>query len=512
MIKYNDVREGRNCVIWTRVSTKYQQENGGSLQTQKEICEEYAKINSYKVIGYFGGKHESAKTPGNMIKAMVKYVKHDQSVSTILVSEFDRFSRMAWQAIKMLHEMRELGIVVIATKFGLDTRTKEGMMMAQSTLSFAELDNQTRTDKFVSGKEQCIRSGAWVLKVPQGYYKTGKSRETRCFLNEKGKLISKAFLWKLQGLPSVEIVERLDARGFRISDKRLHWIFTNPFYAGKIKHKATGGELIDGQIEPAVSYADFLRLQDILSGRTGKYVQAKQKPELPLTNYIYCSMDGVAFTSYTKRKSVGGVQKEYGYYKCNKKGCGTNVSAKCAHERFERLLEVYNLNPDVLYRFSSLVQDTMQEYSEQAAQERTVLKKHLTETDNAIQKLKVRMALAEIPSDVYEAGMRELQARKDTYTKEMKGWSEKLSNYSQKVKRVVATASDISGLWTRGSLEIKKRIQKLIFPEGLLWDKQIGDYRTEKVNGFFEVMNRFSISYRNEKETSPCELVSLCGW
>ena len=175
--------------------------------------------------------------------------------------------------------MREMGIIVVATKYGLDTRTKEGMMMAQNTLNFAELDNQTRTDKFVSGKEQCIRAGAWVLKAPVGYDKIGKSRETRCVLNDKGRLISKAFQWKLQNLRGVEILDRLKARDFYITDKRLHWILTNPFYAGKIVHKSTHGEIIDGNIEPAVSYSEFLKVQEILSGRIGKYVQAKQKPD-----------------------------------------------------------------------------------------------------------------------------------------------------------------------------------------------------------------------------------------
>ena len=106
MIKYSEVREGKSCVIWTRVSTKHQEENGGSLQTQKEVCEEYAGRGGYQILGYFGGKHESAKTPGAMIQEMVKYVKRNESVSTILVSEFDRFSRCSWQAIKMLQEMR----------------------------------------------------------------------------------------------------------------------------------------------------------------------------------------------------------------------------------------------------------------------------------------------------------------------------------------------------------------------------------------------------------------------
>ena len=511
MINYGYVREGRNCVMWTRVSTKYQEENGGSLESQKRFCEEYAAHNGYQILAPFGGKHESARTPGAMIQAMVKYVKRNPTVSTVLLSEFDRFSRCSWQAIKMLHEMRELGIVVIATKYGMDTRTKEGMMMAQNTLSFAELDNQTRTDKFVSGKQDCIRAGAWAEKAPLGYSKVGKSREAKCVLNEQGLLIAKAFKWKLQGLSSAEILQRLEALGLIVSKQTLHKILTNPFYAGKIRHKATKGELIDGNIEPAISYTAFLRVQDILAGRTGKYIQTKQKLDLPLTRYVFCAKDGVAFTSYTKHKKSKGVVRDYNYYKCNQIGCGTNVSAKLMHERFTGLLGGFNLNPEFLASFEGMIQDRMRTYSEQARQERAVIKKRLTETDTAIQKLKVRWALKEVSEDVYQVGMQELQTRKDTYTLEMERWSEKLSNCVQLIPVVVATASNISSLWKNGSLDIKRKIQKLVFPEGLYWDSAIADYRTPKTCKFFDIISRFPIAYGNEIGTAPDKTVPLCG-
>lgn len=137
MIDYRKIRNSKQCVVWTRVSTKYQEDNGGSLKSQKECCEAYAKQNGYTIVKYCGGKHESAKTPGAMIKEMNQYVRKHTDVSTILVSEFDRFSRTSWQATKMLEELRQLGVIVVVTKFGLDTRTKEGMMMAQNTLNMA---------------------------------------------------------------------------------------------------------------------------------------------------------------------------------------------------------------------------------------------------------------------------------------------------------------------------------------------------------------------------------------
>ena len=108
-------------------------------------------------------------------------------------------------------------------------------------------------------------------------------------------------------------------------------------------------------------------------------------------------------------------------------------------------------------------------------------------------------------------GMQELQSRKDTFTLEMQGWNEKLSNCSKKVSTVIVIASKISSLWSAGNFDIKCRIQNLVFPEGLYWDKRISDYRTPKTSEFFDLMSRFSGACIKTKETSPLELVSLCG-
>ncbi|MBQ9309459.1 MAG: recombinase family protein [Bacteroidales bacterium] len=513
MIDYKNIRPGKNAVIWTRVSTKYQEDNGGSLESQKRICREYAEHNEFIILegGDFGGKHESAQTPGKMIKQMVDFVKKTPAVSTVLVSEFDRFSRCSWQAIKMLHEMREMGIIVTAAKFGLDTRTKEGMMMAQNTLSFAELDNQNRTDKFVTGKEDCLRAGAWVLKAPFGYYKTGKSRSTECHLNENGKLLKKAFIWKLQGVAGTEILKRLSAHGLDLSQQRLHQILTNPFYAGKIKHKATNYNPIDGQIEPTVSYLDFLKVQQILSGKTGKYKHAKKKPELPLTGHLFCALDSHAFTSYTKHKRTKHGIVDYHYYKCNSPKCGTNVPCSVMHDKYYEMLKGFNMEPETLVEFSDTLKSLLDQYNEVAINERTNLRRQLSEIDNQLQSMALRRALGEISKDVYEIGNRELLKRKEGLETELGYWHQKLSNSNSIIPTIIATASNISSLWKNGSLEIKQDIQKLVFPEGIFWDKQICDYRTENKNEFFDLMHKYSTTYTKTKETSPCELVSLCG-
>ena len=92
----------KNCVIWTRVSTKRQEDNGGSLDDQKCKCEEFARHNGYRIKGYFGGKHESAKTPGPMLKDMYQAIKKDKTITHLIISAVDRFSRNVAQGATII--------------------------------------------------------------------------------------------------------------------------------------------------------------------------------------------------------------------------------------------------------------------------------------------------------------------------------------------------------------------------------------------------------------------------
>ncbi len=190
----------KNCFIWSRVSTKHQEENGGSLDDQKCRCEKYARENGYTIKGYFGGKHESAKTPGKLIKEMITAVKKDKSVRYIIVNQADRFSRNAGQAINIINDLKAQDIIIVEALTGVDTSTPEGVMLMQIKLSLAQWDNTNRTNKFVSGRKHCMESDVWIGKRPLGYDKEGKSLNSQYTINQTGKLIRRAFQWKLQGM------------------------------------------------------------------------------------------------------------------------------------------------------------------------------------------------------------------------------------------------------------------------------------------------------------------------
>ena len=499
----------KNCVIWTRVLTKRQEDNGGSLDNQRCKCEAFAKQNGYRIKGYFGGTHESAKTPGPLLKEMYKAIKKDKAITHIIVAAADRFSRNVGQAATIIDELLKHKVIIVDASTGMDTSTSMGKAMIKVNLTLAEWNNEDRADKCTSGRKHCLESGVYVGAAKAlGYDKHGKSMGTTFTINDKGRLIAKAFRWKLQGLANHQILSRLSTFGLDMSKQKLHKILTNPFYAGKIRHKMLDGKLVDGNQPKIVSYEDFLKVQEIMSGRTGVYKHKKETPRFPLKRHVLCSKDHTPFTAYTVKK------KNIDYYKCNLNGCKTNVSAKKLHNRYEDVLRFYNI-PDALKPILHGVVSTMM-LSENEEQERQeiVLKKQRTECLNKLKTCKMRFGMGDIDEDVYQTTNEMLQEKLDKIELELAKCRKDLSNLDGDVNEVLAMCCKLDCLWKDSSLETSQKLQNLLFPEGILWDKEKDDYRTFNENEALAVIARVSSSYENKKEDFPEEKsskVNLCA-
>lgn len=498
----------KNCYIWSRVSTKHQEENGGSLDDQKCRCERFARENGFTIKGYFGGKHESAKTPGKLIKEMIKAVKKDKSVKYIIVNQADRFSRNAGQAINIINDLNAQGVIIVEALSGTDTSTPEGVMMMQVKLSLAQWDNTNRTNKFVSGRKHCMNSGVWIGKRPLGYDKEGKSINAKFTINATGKLIQKAFKWKLQGVDNFRIMDRLSAMGLNVSKQKLHKILTNPFYAGKIQSKFTDGEIIDGKHPALISWVEFLQVQEILSGRTGVYKVKAETPRFPLKRHIRCAEDGLPLTAYTvKRKNID-------YYKCNRTGCKTNVSAKKLHRLYAELLDTYTIPTVLLEWFSDVVSGIIFEEDSEHKEQLSLLKKQKSELENKLKKCKVSFGMGDIDEDVYTTTIEAIQERLAKIEVEIAKVKRNLSNLTSTADEVLATCCKLGSLWSDSELELSQKIQNLLFPSGILWDKENENYRTIDENYALSIMHNISVSYENKKEgeleNSPSK-VNLCG-
>ena len=68
---------------------------------------------------------------------------------------------------------------------------------------------------------------------------------------------------------------------------------------------------------------------------------------------------------------------------------------------------------------------------------------------------------------------------------------------------------NLVSLWKNSTLETSQKLQNLLFPEGIIWDKEIGGYRTEKENSALAVMHRITSLCKNNKEEKSVKISSL---
>ena len=288
----------------------------------------------------------------------------------------------------------------------------------------------------------------------------------------------------------------------------MHHIFTNPFYAGKIRSKFTGGQIIDGKHPALISWVEFLQVQEMLSGRTGVYKVKTETPRFPLKRHIRCADDGLPFTAYTVKK------KNIDYYKCNKVGCKNNISAKKVHQLYEELLNSYTIPTILLDMFREVVEQIIFSNSKEQSEALSMLKKQKSELENKLKKCKVSFGMGDIDADIYSTTVEVVQDKLAKIELEMAKVKKNLSNLSATTDEVVATCCKLGCLWRESELELSQKIQNLLFPSGILWDKEIGNYRTIDENYALNIIHNISVGYENKKEgeleNSPSK-ITLCG-
>ncbi len=74
------------------------------------------------------------------------------------------------------------------------------------------------------------------------------------------------------------------------------------------------------------------------------------------------------------------------------------------------------------------------------------------------------------------------------------------SNLSECIKTSLQISSNLSSTWALGNLKVKENLQKLVFPDGILYDKQNDGFRTEKVNSVFSLIADLAMDAEQNKK------------
>jgi site-specific DNA recombinase len=493
------LRETSYCVIYTRVSTKEQAEGNYSLHTQLAACNDYITKKGYIVEGYFGGTYESAQTDERKeFTRMLNFIrKHPNRISYLIVAYPDRFSRSGTKAISIVDDLKSQGVLVESVYQHADVSTQSGQMMQNMQLLFSSYENNNRREKSVNGMIAKLRRGYLVGQAPIGYQYAPpqNGEEQQIIITKEGEYIKKAFLWKAnEGLSTHLIAVKLEALGFKVNEKYLSKLFRNPFYCGKIAHGLLDGELAEGKHPKLISVAVFLKAQEELSVNKSNYKTKPEDENLPLKRTLKCGECGTHMTGYLVRE-----KRKY-YYKCNVKGCKNNRGAEHLHSLFKTLLDKYGINTALKPLLEKQLMYTYEYLNKGAVEETNLILDSIKTLEAKVTKLEKKYIEDDLSKELYQKYRLEYdQEIRSLKQKQVEG-TKTLSNPEKSIQKAVEACVNISKNWLSRDYLRKQQLQQLVFPDGLVYDREKDDYRTPNVNTVFKLIGELPTSSEGIKK------------
>lgn len=481
--------DNNRCVLYTRVSTKDQEDNT-SLANQARVCREYCLRNDLHIVKEFGGKSESARE-GRARKEYENLLafarKKSNNIKYIVFYSYDRFSRQGGKGIYDKDQLRKQGIHIKSATQPIDTESPTGSMMEDFQLLISKADNDLRRSKCVAGQIARLRDGHWVHHAPIGY-RWDRNNRIVVIDEEKGPLVKKLFMMKYNdpNLTWKEIRLEIKKKGLYIPPQTVSRMIRNPFYCGLITDNLLEGEIVEGVHEPIVSKEVFLTVsgekpqKSTLGWRSDEF-----NNHLPLKRFLHCDNCGKPLTGYVvKAKGIH-------YYKCKTKGCCTNKNANKLNGMFLDQLNEFTIDEKLKPLIAQELYATIMDHQKEAIQNESRLKGRITELEQQMKKLKKRFVLeGVINREEYDEFAQILLEEKQGILDELENTALNSSNLQEEVVQAVEIASNLPAFWENGDYRTKQRLQQMVYPEGMTYNKKTDSVRTKRVN---EVIRQSSL-------------------
>lgn len=170
------------------------------------------------------------------------------------------------------------------------------------------------------------------------------------------------------------------------------------------------------------------------------------------------------------------------------------------HDLFAQMLKKYELR-DEKWREplrQILIQTFIQKHETSIA-ETLAIGTQISELQNNLNKIKKRHALGEIDQEIYLEYKDEFEKDLSKLTEQLETSQLTLSNLEQAIDIAVDAAENMSKTWVSGDLEEKRRIQRFVFPEGIVYNHEEHTYRTETLSSVFFAIPRIQRDLEQNK-------------
>ncbi len=339
----------RHAVIYARVSSRQQEEEGFSIPAQLKLLRDYATQSGLAVKQEFVDV-ETAKTTGRPgFAEMVDFLtNHGARCRIILVEKTDRLYRNLRDYVTL--DELDLEIRFVKENFILsdDSRSTEKFMHGIKVLMAKNyVDNLS--EETSKGMREKAEQGIWPSFAPLGYLNVDTNGKRHIVLDsETAPLIRRLFeLYATGDYSLLEVTHQINEEGLAnrtskrpVTKSAVHKMLSNPIYYGDFMWN---GNHYQGSHAPIVSKELWDKVQQVLHTRGNRRTR-HQKHWWAFQGLVSCAHCGCALVAEKKKG-------KYVYYHCtgNKGKCGEPwVREEELSQQFGDALKALHFDPDIL--------------------------------------------------------------------------------------------------------------------------------------------------------------------
>ena len=283
----------KKVVLYIRVSTKGQAEDGYSLDFQKEKLLSYCKAMDYAVVGIYS---DNGYTGSNLERPGIQRIIEEAPTNkfdAVLVYKLDRLSRSQKHTMYMLEDVFiPNDIAFISMNESFDTSTQFGVAMVGILSVFSQLERANISERTFDGRKGRAKDGKWhgCASHPIAYdYIDGE-----LVINEKeAEQVRMVYEYYSRGMTITEICNRME--GY----KTMHGDWHDPgTVANVLDNRLYSGTVhFDDVLTPDSHIAVVPKelFDTVSSMRSGEYKKAKKDSKYMLSGLVYCKNCGARY-------------------------------------------------------------------------------------------------------------------------------------------------------------------------------------------------------------------------
>ncbi len=479
------------ALIYCRVSSERQANEGHGLDSQEHRCRQFAIQNGYEVEKVF---HDTFSGGGDFLcrpamRDMLAYVDgkpHQEYV--VIFDDLKRFARDTIFHWSLRAALKARNVIPKCLNYNFDD-SPEGTFVETVFAAQNQLDREQNRRQVIQKQKARLEAGYWPFNPIPGYVsKKIPGHGKVLHFTERATVIKEA----LEGYASGRLVEKVDVQKFLQLGKyhgtktvyltAVDRLFSRAsICAGYVEYEPWEVSRRIGHHEAMISVDTLRKIEDRLKGGTRKMARLDINPDFPARGYVLCADCYSPMTASWTTKPKKNYRRSF--YRCTNKTCiryNKSTSGDLLDKRIEELLKSIKPRKQIVELSKVILNDIWKQKNKEQSESRH----------------EVELKQKQLETQIDDLLLRATRSNNDTVVKEYEGKIEKLSLEKKKLSEVTwgqgslgdfgtALNTVVSFLespyyyWSNGGVNEKRLVLKLAFSGKLPYHFENGFGTTE---------------------------------